>query len=80
MSHAALAKIDKLEQLYAEQRATLKKMREYVNAEFAKNFSLQSELNQQRRIVVRKCRLLDKGEVGRVKATMNSTIAGSLAQ
>ena len=80
MSHAALAKIDKLEQLYAEQRATLKKMREYVDAEFVKNRRRQSELNRQRRIVVRECRLLGEGKAGRVKAIMNSTIAGSLAQ
>ena len=77
MNHKALAKIDKLNTLYAEQRATLTKMQEYVEREFLKNRQRQRELNTQRREVVAQCRLLGSGKVGRVKATMNSTVPGS---
>ena len=62
MSHKALAKIDKLNDLYAEQRATLTKMQEYVERELLKNRECQRELNIQRRVMVRKCRRLDEAQ------------------
>ena len=80
MSHKALAKIDKLKQLYVEQQATLGKLKNYVDAEFAKNRQRQQELNQQRRIVVRKCKRLGSGKAGRIRAIMNSTVPTSPSQ
>ena len=77
MKHKTLVKIDKLNVLYAEQRATLAKMQEYVDREFLKNRQRQRELNIQRREVVAQCRLLGSAKAGRVKATMNSTVQGS---
>ena len=77
MSHKALAKIDKLKQLYVEQQATLGKLKNYVDAEFAKNRQRQQELNQQRRIVVRKCERLGSAEAGCIKAIMNSAVSTS---
>ena len=67
MSHQALAKIDKLNTLYAEQRATLNKMKEYVERELLKNRECQRELNIQRRSMVRKCRRLDEAQVNLVE-------------
>ena len=49
MNHEALAKIDKLDILYAEQRATLSKMVDYVQGELAKNRQRQQQLNGQRK-------------------------------
>ena len=62
MSHKALAKIDKLNGLYAEQRATLTKLQEYVGRELIKNRQRQRELNIQRRVMIRKCRRLDEAQ------------------
>ena len=77
MSHRVLAKIDKLNALYAEQRSTLNKLNEYVERELLKNRQRQRELNMQRRKLVAQCRLLGSGKAGRVKVIMNSTVPGS---
>ena len=60
MTHQVLVKIDKLNNLYAEQRATLDKLKEYVERELLKNRECQHELSIQRRVIVRKCRELDE--------------------
>ena len=67
MTHQVLVKIDKLNNLYAEQRATLDKLKEYVERELLKNRERQHELNIQRRVMVRKCRKLDAARLKRVE-------------
>ena len=49
MNHEAVEKMDKLDNLYAAQRDTLNKLKEYVRRELGKNHEQQRVLNVQRK-------------------------------